>query len=93
MGETTQHEWPVAGEAAGLTAWDAAAALKSQLRSAGVLHGVTEHGTLALFLAEERAPTPEQVADCLQSAWQQTDMVRLRLIRGAVAFRQLTFAS
>jgi hypothetical protein len=80
-----------AEEAAGLTAWDATAALKGQLRAAGVLHGVAEHGTLALFLPEDRPPVPEQVVDLLHTAWQQTDVVRLRLLRGAVPARQLTF--
>jgi hypothetical protein len=86
-------EWPIAEEAAGLTSWDATAALKSQWRSAGVLQGVAEHGTLALFIAGEHPPTAEQVADWLRTVWQQTDVVRLRLVRGAVPPRQLTFAS
>jgi hypothetical protein len=89
----TPSEWPTAEEAAGLTAWDAKAALKSQWRSAGVLQGVAEHGTLALFLPEERTPAPEQVAEWLHTVWQQTDVVRLRLVRGAIAARQLTFSS
>ena len=89
----TRDEWPIAEEVAGLTSWDATAALKSQLRSAGVLQGVAEHGTLALFISDERAPTAEQVADWLRTAWQQSDAVRLRLVRGAVPPRQLTFAS
>jgi hypothetical protein len=91
--EEAKDEWPTAEDAAGLTSWDATAPLKSQLRSAGVLQGVTEHGTLALFLPEERIPTPVQAADWLQSAWLQTDVVRLRFARGAVSSRQLTFAS
>ncbi len=91
--DTAGCEWPAAEETAGLTAWDATAALKGQLRSAGVLQGVAEHGTLALFLPEERPPMPEQVAEWLHTAWQQTDVVRLRLVRGAVPSRQLTFAS
>jgi hypothetical protein len=83
---------PSAENVAGLTAWDATAALKGQLRSAGILHGVAEHGTLALFLPEDETPSPEQVADWLHTAWQQTDVVRLRLVRGAVQVRQLTFS-
>ncbi|MHB1421865.1 MAG: ATP cone domain-containing protein [Gemmataceae bacterium] len=86
-------EWPSAESVAGLTAWDATAALKSQLRSAGVLHGVAEHGTLALFLPQDETPSPEHVADWLHTAWRQTDVVRLRLIRGASPARQLTFSS
>jgi hypothetical protein len=76
----------------GLTAWDTRAALKGQLRSAGVLHGIAEHGTLALFPPEDETPSPEQVADWLQTAWQQTDVVRLRLVRGSIPARQLTFS-
>jgi hypothetical protein len=75
---------------AGLTAWDSAAALKSQLRAAGALQGAAEHGTLALFLPEARTPTAEEIAESLQSAWRQTDVVRLRLIRGAIGHHQLT---
>jgi hypothetical protein len=85
-------DWPTAENVAGLTAWDATAPLKSQLRSAGVLHGIAEHGTLALFLPEDEKLSPEQIADWLQTAWQQTDVVRLRLIRRPVPAHQLTFA-
>ncbi len=90
---TTSDEWPVAEEMAGLTSWDATASLKSQWRSAGVLQGVTEQGTLALFISDERTPTAEEAADWLRTVWQQSDVVRLRLVRGAAAARQLTFAS
>jgi len=73
--------WPAAEDVAGLTAWDATAPLKSQLRSAGVLHNVAEHGTVALFLPEENTLSAEQVAEWLHTAWQQSDVLRLRLIR------------
>jgi hypothetical protein len=88
-----QNEWPNAEETAGLTAWDAAAALKNQLRSAGVLQGMIDHGTMALFVPEDKTPTVEQVAECLQTAWKQTDVVRLRLVRRGKTARQLTFSS
>ena len=84
----TQEEWPTVEQTAGLTAWDATAALKNQWRSAGVLQGIAEHGTLALFLPEEQTPTPEQVAEWLHTVWQQTDVVRLRLVRGGIAARR-----
>ena len=87
-----RDDWPSIENVAGLTAWDATAALKNQLRSAGALHGVAEHGTLALFLSPDETPSPEQVADWLHTAWQQTDLVRLRLIRGTSPARQLTFS-
>jgi hypothetical protein len=78
-----------AGSVAGLTPWGPAAPVKAQLRAGGVLHGVAEHGTLALFLPAEDPPVPEILADWLRSAWQQTDLVRLRLLRPAAT--QLAF--
>jgi hypothetical protein len=86
-------EWPTAENIAGLTAWDAKAPLKNQLRSAGVLHGIAEQGTVALLLPEDETMSPDQIADWLQTAWQQTDVVRLRLIRRPNPARQLTFAT
>jgi hypothetical protein len=83
---------PSSEEVAGLTAWEPTAALKSQLRAAGALQGVAEHGTLALFLPEEQTLAPEQLADWLHTAWRQTEVVRLRLVRAGQAARQLTFA-
>jgi len=88
-----QNSWPPIEEVAGLTAWEATAPLKGQLRSAGVLHNIAEHGTMALFLPEEQTPSPEQVADWLHMAWRQTDVVRLRLVRKPPPARQLTFAT
>jgi hypothetical protein len=82
--------WPVAEDVVGLTPWDATAPLKNQLRAAGVLHAVTEQGTLALCLPDDRPPVPEQVLDWLEMAWRQTDVVRLRLVRGVVVHQQLT---
>lgn len=86
-------QWPMAENVAGLTAWDTTAPLKGQLRSAGVLHNIAEHGTMALFLPEDKMPSPEQVADWLHTAWRQTDVVRLRLIHRPVPARQLNFAT
>jgi hypothetical protein len=72
---------PAGAEAvAGLTPWDAGAAVRSQLRAGGVLHGLAEHGTLALFLPAEEPAGAEQVVEWLRSAWRQTDAVRLRLV-------------
>jgi hypothetical protein len=88
----SETAWPRVEEVAGLTAWEPAAALKSQLRAAGALQGVAEHGTLALFVPEEKTPSPQEVTDWLHTAWRQTDVVRLRLSRGARMARQLTFA-
>lgn len=88
----TGGEWPAAEEAAGLAPWDATAPVKGQMRSAGVLHGIAEHGTLALFQEDDMASS-EQAAEWLHSAWQQTDLVRLRLMHGAVSARQLLLSS
>ncbi len=87
------EEWPTAENVAGLTGWDVSAPLKNQLRSAGVLQGIAEHGTVALFLPENETLSPDQLAVWLQTAWQQTDVVRVRLIRKSTPSRQLTFAT
>jgi hypothetical protein len=70
---------PGAEQVAGLTPWDGAAPPKGQLRAGGALHGVADAGTLALFLPADGPPTPEQLTEWLRTAWQQTDVVRLRL--------------
>jgi hypothetical protein len=75
---------------AGVTPWDAAAPVKAQLRAAGALHAAAEGGTAAVLLAEERPPAPEQVAEWLRWAWQQTDVGRVSFVRPAPARRQLT---
>jgi hypothetical protein len=92
-GVSAKDQWPAVEQVAGLTAWDAVAPLKNQLRSAGVLQDVAEQGTLALFVPDERMPTPEQVVDWLHLAWRQPDVVRLRLVRAAPTPRQLTLAT
>ena len=70
---------PGAEQVAGLSPWGAAAPVKSQLRAGGALHGVADAGTLALFPLADGPTAPEQLADWLRSAWQQTEVVRLRL--------------
>jgi hypothetical protein len=72
---------------AGLTPWGPDASPKAQLRAGGALHAVAEHGTLALFLPPDEVADPEPVADWLRGAWQQTDLVRLRLLRPAATQR------
>jgi hypothetical protein len=74
---------------AGLTPWDAAASVKAQVRAGGVLHGVADHGTLALFVPADL--TPDGLAEWLRSAWQGGEVVRLRLVRPAPAQGQLAF--
>jgi hypothetical protein len=80
-----------AEEAAGVTAWDARAEVKSQLRAAGTLHGAAEMGTAAVFLPE--ASAAEHMADWLRGAWQQTDLARLRFLRAAPVPQQLTLGA
>jgi hypothetical protein len=63
---------------------------KAQLRLAGALHGAADLGTAVVVLDPARPPAPEQVADWLRWAWQQTDVARVRLARPAAADRQLT---
>jgi hypothetical protein len=57
-----------------------------------VLHGAAEAGTLALFVPDDHPPTAEQVADWLGTLGQHAEVVRVRLVRGVPAPRQLTFA-
>ncbi|HZU34779.1 MAG TPA: ATP cone domain-containing protein [Gemmataceae bacterium] len=67
---------------AGLSAWDTMAPVKDQWRAAGVLQGLAEGGTLALFLPPDRA-APDQVASWLRAIWKQTEVVRVRLMCGS----------
>jgi hypothetical protein len=75
---------PVEGEA------ETTATVKQQLRAAGSLHAVAEGGTARIVLPGERPPGPEQIADWLRWAWQQTDVTRVRFHRPAPTQQQLT---
>jgi hypothetical protein len=91
----TKHQTPEdapAEQVAGLTPWAAAAPVKNQLRVGGALHGLADHGTLALFVPGERPPVAEEVVQWLRTAWHQTEVVRLRLVRAGSSHRQLTFS-
>jgi hypothetical protein len=83
--------WPGEVEAAGPTPWDANALPHAQLRAAGVLHAAVDAGTLALLLPQQPAPAPEKVVDWLRTAWQQTEVVRVHLVRAGPTHRQLSF--
>ncbi len=63
---------------------------KAQLRTAGTLHAATEQGTVTLLLAHGPAPGTEPVAGWLRMAWQQSEIVRLRLVRSTPEAQQLT---
>lgn len=77
-------------EVAGLTAWDAEAAPKQQLRAAGLLHGAAEGGTAALLVPAEIPPTADEGTAWLRHAWQKTEITRLRFLRGPLPARQQT---
>jgi hypothetical protein len=76
---------------AGVTPWDAAAPVKTQLRAAGALHTVAGGGTAAIRLDEERPADAEQVAEWLHLGWSQTDVGRVVFVRPGTTPRQLTF--
>jgi hypothetical protein len=75
---------------AGLTGWDAAAPVRSQLRAAGALHAAAGGGTAAVLLPEGERPGAGQAAEWLRGAWRQTDAARLRLVRAGAAHAQGT---
>jgi hypothetical protein len=79
--------WPEALQAAGLTPWDATAPYKAQLRAGGVLHAAGEGGTQALVV-----PDSEPAVELLRAAWQQTEIVRIRFIRGTPPHQQLMWS-
>jgi hypothetical protein len=70
-------------ELAGLTGWDPAAPLRSQVRTAGALHAVAQAGTALVVIPADNSPSAEEVADTIRYTWQQTDLVRLRFVRPA----------
>ena len=65
-----------AGGVAGLTPWDAAASLRSQVRSGSALHAGNSAGSLALFVGGEGA----KLAATLESLWRQTEVLRVELV-------------
>jgi hypothetical protein len=75
---------------AGLTAWEAPAPVKQQVRAAGPLHGVAGGGTAAVLLAPDEPLNPTAVVQLLHYAWQKTEVARLRLVRQVTPQRQLT---
>lgn len=86
----TDSRRPPGEQVAGLTAWDPHATAKDQLLSAGSLHALTGMGTVALLLAEDRTLSAEELVHLLRYAWEQTEVVRIRLVREMLRQRQLT---
>jgi hypothetical protein len=82
--------WGPSAGSVGLSAWNPAATVKNQLKAAGTLHSVAESGTASVCLPSETPPTAEEIADWLQWAWEQTDVVRLRWEFVSPAGRQMT---
>jgi hypothetical protein len=82
--------WPSALEVAGLTSWEPEATAKEQLQAAGRLHAIAGTGTVALSVTEDRPLSAEELVGLLHYAWQQTEVVRVRLIREVPEQRQLT---
>jgi hypothetical protein len=81
---------PPPQEIAGLTPWDHQTSLKDQLQAAGILHALAGSGTVALLIPEGRSLSAEELVDLLRYAWQQTEVVRVRLVRETARARQLT---
>jgi hypothetical protein len=81
---------PTAEHVAGLTPWDPQATGKDQLQSSSALHGLAGMGTVALQVAEDRRLSTEELVQLLRYAWEQTEVVRIRLVRPFPQQRQLT---
>jgi len=76
----------------GLTCWDRHAAVRSQLKVIGKLHGTTHAGTGLIVLPEDATTTVDQGADWLRWACQQTDVTRVCWVRPPTPHRQLLFS-
>ena len=88
--QISDSRWPSAQEVAGLTPWDPDATAKAQLEAASPLHALAGTGTVALSVPEDRPLSAEELVDLLRYAWQQTEVVRVRLVRKVPEQRQLT---
>lgn len=64
---------------AGLTAWDANAAAKNQLRATGSLHALADRGLMLLFLGGSEF-TSHGIAKWLHDTWKMSDVARLRVM-------------
>lgn len=51
---------------------------RARMKAAGALHGASESGTLTLSLEASTLQNAGEIADLLQFAWQQTQLVRLQ---------------
>ncbi len=80
------------GGVAGLTAWDADAPWKEQLRAGGLLHSLSGLGTAAVVLSAEKPPTVEDAVGLLHHAWRKTEVVRFRFVRAGRPRHQMEAA-
>jgi hypothetical protein len=80
-------ELPAEDQVAGVTPWDTKASAKQQLKAGGTLH---TGGTVAVLVPDDAAPSLEELAGLLRSAWRQGDVGRLRFLRADGAHRQMT---
>src|SRR5439155_13295248 len=78
---SSANEAPALAEVAGVTPWDADAAPRTQLKTAGILHGLAGGGAAALLVSRSALPAAADVVDLVHYAWKQTDIARLRLVR------------
>lgn len=88
-GSAIEQQMQPAHRAAGVMPWDVRAEVKDQLRAAGALHATVEMGTATIFLPDKPSAA-EDAAGWLRSAWQQTDVARIRFERASAVPRQLT---
>lgn len=67
----------------GVTPWDVRASGKQQLKASGTLHASLTGGTAAILVPDDSAPSLDELAALLRTAWRQTDIARLRFLRGS----------
>jgi hypothetical protein len=75
---------------AGLTGWDETLSPKNQLRAAAPLHALTDTGTAAVLVPDQRPLPADEAVALVRYAARQTEVVRLRFVRAGPAQRQLT---
>lgn len=78
---------PAEDEVAGVTPWDARTPARQQLKSGGTLQS---GGTVAILVPDDSAPSLDELANVLRTAWRQGDVGRLCFLRAGTACRQMT---
>jgi hypothetical protein len=67
-------------QVAGPTPWDPELVPRQMLKAAGTLHAAAAGGIAPLFLPDRMSQQPQTIAELLQYAWQQTEIVRLQIV-------------